>query len=184
VQPQFTAIWEWLRDDKNTKAVSAMFISASAVASAATYVHSTLFPPPDDLIVMSATAFVYTEGVSANTFRDPETGKQGCPHQLVYNQPPHEEVAVNSASYRATLARGGNYKILVEYAASAPRPTDITVNGKLEFSGALTKLSKSWCSTRWETVGTTSLNRGLNDLQLSTPGPFPYLRTIRLVREK
>ena len=184
MRPQFASVWEWLRDDRNTKAVSAMFISVSAVASAATYVHSSLFPPPDDLIVMNATAFVYTEGVSANTFRDPETGREGCPHQLVYNQPPHEDVAVNSASYRATLARGGSYKLLVEYAASAPRPTDITINGKLEFSGALTKLSKSWCSTRWETIGTTTLHRGPNDFQFSSPGPFPHLRTIRLVREK
>ena len=184
MHPHLSLFWEWIRDDKNTKAVSALFISASAAASATTYVYGTLFPPPDDLIVISATAFVFTEGVSANTFRDPSTGVQGCPYQLVYHQPPSEEVAVNAASYRTTLARGGAYKILIEYAANEPRPTDISVNGKLEFPGALTKLSKSWCNTRWETVGVTALHRGPNDFRLSSNGPFPHLRTLRLVREK
>lgn len=184
MSPKVALVWDWFRDEKNTKAMSAFFITMSAVASAATYVHGALFPPPDDLVLISATAFVSTEGVSANTFKDQSTGAQGCPYLLVYNQPPHEEVSVNAANYRTTLARSGKYTLLVEYAANEARPTNIAVNGKTEFQGALTKLSKSWCNTRWETVGSVAMQRGPNDLRVYTSGPLPHLRTIRLVREK
>lgn len=177
-------IWRWVRDESNTKAVSAIFVAISASASATTYVYSSFFPPPDDLVLLDAASFVYTEGVSANTFRDPSTGPEGCPYKLVYNQPPSEPVPENSATYRVTLRRGGRYKVLIEYAADKPRPVDVTVNGKLVFSGALTNVTRSWCLTRWETVGDVSLNRGPNDIRLSRKDLFPHLRTIRLVREQ
>lgn len=177
-------LWSWLRDEQNTKAIGAVFVTLSAASSASIYVYSSLFPPPNDLVIVDATEFVYTEGVSANIFKDPSTGSQGCPYKLVYNQPPFEPVPENSATYRVSLRRGGRYTILIEYAASEPRPIDVTVNGDLAFSGALKDVTKSWCLTRWSTVGTVTLDRGPNDIRLSRKGMFPHLRTIHLVRER
>ena len=178
-------LWDWIKNEPNAKAINSLLIGLSAIASPITYVHSTLFPPPDDVIVFDASDFLYTEGVSSNTFRDPSGV---CPYKLVYNQPPWKEVPLNAVYYRANLRRGGQYKLLVEYASNEPtdapkRLVDVDVNNQRVITGALAEQSESWCLTRWESVGVLELNRGSNTIKFSRKGVFPHLRTIRLIRQ-
>ncbi len=83
-----------------------------------------------------------------------------------------------------SAARGGKYRLLIEYAADEERPVSIEINNKQVKAGALKALTKDWCLTRWEDVGDFELKRGNNFVRIYRDNVFPHIRTVRLVRNE
>ncbi len=145
-----------------------------------TYVYSHAFPTPDDVVNIEARDFAFSSNVNTQVFRDPEVGSGGC--LLTYNQTPFDRVNGDSATYLIRLARGGKYRLFIEYASKENRSIDVYLNDELQLSNVAFNTGRTWCELRWDEAGILDMKRGLNYLRLQKNNVFPHFKALRLVR--
>jgi len=173
-------LWTWIGDEINARALGVLLVGLPAAFAGITYVTTTLFPAPVDVISIKATDFRRVQNV--NTFED-----KNCQERPFGNQSPGDQILHNEAEYLITVPAAGKYQLSVEYAQAKaegnPRLVKVTLNGSV-LKDAFNGFTADWCPerSRWDSLGDVDLHAGRNTLLLSREGPFPHLKTIRLVR--
>lgn len=124
-----------------------------------------------------------TVRISASAFMQPLNVALGGPNNVygtdvLLNAPPYRETS-NGATWEFNVSRGGTYLLKVEYAAAAPRPVRISINGKLAFSDALGAPTGCWDPKCQQTLhqGRVDLQDGLNTMRVERNGVFPHIRS-------
>lgn len=89
----------------------------------------------------------------------------------------------NIAEYDVTLKDAGRYQLELRYAAAAPRPVQVIVNGQLATSKAAGKVTGSWYpdTQTWFAESVLSLKAGANVIRLECAGPFPHFDKLALI---
>lgn len=90
--------------------------------------------------------------------------------------------APNFTEYDVDLERSTTYQLELRYAAAAPRPVKVLINGQLIKSDAASKVTGSWTpeSQTWVVEGFVTLNPGRNVIRLEQPQFFPHIDKVLL----
>ncbi|QXH42823.1 hypothetical protein [Pseudomonas sessilinigenes] len=85
-----------------------------------------------------------------------------------------------SAEYRFNVKDGGQYQLMISYAASDPRPVSITVNGQNISSNAAAASTGGWFEGNRidSNEGIISLKPGENRILISRSSDFPHIHSL------
>ena len=102
---------------------------------------------------------------------------------LVHDGPPYGSHS-NLVTYDFTIVDSGDYALYVEYAAAVSRPCGIRWNRRPVLTGNLGSVTGFFeeGGQKWERQGVVSAPAGVHTLEIHRAGPFPHLRTIKLVK--
>ena len=101
--------------------------------------------------------------------------------ELLHNGPPYNDQE-NLVEHDIQTDAPGSYELLVQYAADATRPVQISINGSIVSKAGLGLITGGWSIDNlvWERQGIVSLVEGRNVLRFYRSGVFPHLRMIEL----
>lgn len=87
------------------------------------------------------------------------------------------------AEFDFNVPAAGKYRLEVEYAAADPRPTEISINGKLVTSEGMGVITGGWdeSSQKWMPQGEVGLIQGKNTLKIFRNDVLSAIRGFRFI---
>lgn len=91
--------------------------------------------------------------------------------------------APNAAEFDFVAAAAGAYRLDIKFAAGAPRPVKVLLNGQLIRDQALSESTGGLLNSnlRWSDVGRIFLKQGPNTVRLERADVFPHIHDLRFV---